>query len=94
MKILGYNYTVSGALSREVIHASGWHNSNLLHIDIASDLELQQKKSTMIHEIIEALNYSLDLKLEHNIVMSLEAGLYQVLVDAGVDLTPLLKDIT
>ena len=36
-------------------------------------------RSTLFHEIIEALNYQLELKLEHHQIQSLEAGLFSIL---------------
>ena len=53
----------------------------------------QAKISTMIHEIIETINAILELGLEHNQIMSIEAGIYGTLSGAGVDLSPLLKCI-
>ena len=58
-------------------------------IQLASDLAEENAISTLLHEILEALNFHLALKLEHKIIMALEAGLFQVLVDNGVDLSPL-----
>ena len=37
--------------------------------------------STFLHEIIEQLNWQLELNLEHCKISQLEAGLYQVLHD-------------
>ena len=47
----------------------------------------------MLHEIIEAINYHLELEMEHNVRMGLEAALFQVLTANGVDLSPLTKDV-
>ena len=59
-------------------------------IQIANDINQQQDESTMIHEAIEAINYHLGLELEHKDITALEAALYQVLTDNGVDLAPLM----
>jgi hypothetical protein len=40
-----------------------------------------QQESTLIHEILEAINFSNDLRLEHQVISVLEASLYQVLKD-------------
>ena len=94
MKILGYDYELveeeddDGATGRA-------HISKQL-IRIAPNQHKQQKESTVLHEIIEALTYHLHLELpsdQHKVIMPLEAALYQVLVDAGVDLSPLTKEI-
>lgn len=48
----------------------------------------------MLHEIMEVIAYHLHLELpqdQHKVIMPLEAALY--LRDAGVDLSPLLKEI-
>ncbi len=45
----------------------------------------------MLHEILEVLDERMELGMEHRVIQSLEAGLYQVLNDAGVDLSPLLE---
>ena len=41
----------------------------------------QQKESTLIHEIIEAINSQLELELPHKTICALEAGIYQSLSD-------------
>lgn len=91
MKILGYTYSVLQSNDGDFLDASGrfHHISQTIHI--ANDLNNEQKESTLLHEIIEALNYHLSLELSENTIMSLEAGLYQVLSDNGVDISPLLK---
>jgi bifunctional DNase/RNase len=88
-KILGYTYRVDRAQDIQELGAMGDFNANKQIIRIAGNLHSQQAQSTMIHEMIEAINYALELKLEHNAIQSLEAGLYQALIDNGVDLTPL-----
>jgi hypothetical protein len=94
MKILGYDIRiVSDKKMDEIGNYSGGFTSSQNRIQVASDLCDEQKVSTLLHEIIEALNHFLELKLEHNVISSLESGLYQVLKDNGVDLTPLVKDI-
>lgn len=41
----------------------------------------QNQETTLIHEIVEAINYLYELNLEHNKIQILEATLYQVLKD-------------
>ncbi len=41
----------------------------------------QHQRSVLLHEILEALNYRLELKLEHNTLTQLEAGLFTVFRD-------------
>ena len=71
----------------------GQVRASALQIRLDAHLPRQQLESTLLHEIIEALNHALELKLEHGAIAGLEAGLYQVLTDNGVDLTPLLHSI-
>lgn len=94
MKILGYDYSVDMSDDQRHLGSAGECDTGIQRIRIASDQHDQAKCSTALHEIIEALNYHLALKLEHNIIASLESGLYQVLSDAGIDLSPLIAGVT
>ena len=93
MKILGYDYRLINEEDHD--NAMGRCNFRELFIRIAPNLPKQQTESTLIHEIIEALAYHLQLGFcgDNKIVSTLEAGLYQVLTDAGVDLSPLAKEL-
>ena len=93
MNILGYNYTVTANVDADTMGCFGRFHTKNLHIQIPVDLCAQQKISAVLHEALEALNYHLGLDLEHKIITSLEAGLYQVLTENGVDLAPLAKDV-
>ena len=90
IKILGYDYTVIS--NEDIANMGAWgrcHQPSLT-IHIANDLVQQQLESTLLHEIIEAINTALELGLQENCIMSLEASLYQVFRDNGVSLEPLL----
>jgi hypothetical protein len=50
-------------------------------IEISSTMPLPLQASTLLHEVIEALDSRLWLKLPHETIQRLEAGLNQVLVD-------------
>ena len=89
MKILGYTYKVIQEGDDDMIGSFGRHHPKGQVIQIAEGLSPDQTISTVLHEIIEALNYCMELGLEHSAKMSLESGLYQVLTDNGVDLSPL-----
>ena len=89
LKILGYEYTIERREDVHSLDAFGKMNAKAQSIPIANDLAPEQQQSTLLHEIIEALSYHLDLKLKHSTIMSLESGLYQVLVDNGIDLSKL-----
>ena len=41
----------------------------------------QHQKSVLLHEIIEAINYRLELQLEHEKITQLESGLFSVFAD-------------
>lgn len=90
MKILGYDYTVVEVTDSEEF---GSFDAQQQQILISADLCTEQQASTILHEIIEVINYHLDLDLEHSSIMALEAALYQVLVDSKVDLPMLLNSI-
>jgi hypothetical protein len=52
---------------------------NIIKID--SSQKPEEQMSTLLHEIIEYINYMFELKLEHSDIMCLEVALYQVLKD-------------
>jgi hypothetical protein len=91
MKILGYQYGIIRDRNSEEMGSMGKLHVKPQKIQIATDLTEQQEASTVLHEIIEALAYHLEMKLDHQDVMGLEAGLYQVLTDNGIDLSPLAR---
>lgn len=87
LRILGYDYTVVTEGTMKSIGACG----RLLYykqiIQVAGDLLGETRVSVILHEIIEALSYHLELGLGHRTITSLETGLYQVLKDAGINLS-------
>lgn len=44
----------------------------------------QEQKSTLLHEIIEAINWMTDLDLSHQTISTLETALFQVLESNGL----------
>lgn len=56
----------------------GMFDPNTHTIFVAKDLDQEKKISTLIHEILEALNYYLDLKLRHSKIEDLEWGLFSL----------------
>lgn len=93
MKILGYNYRLIEDGDADMIGAFGRFHAAHLVLQIAEGLEQQQRVSSILHEILEALNYHLELGMPHNARMALEASLYQVFVDNNVDLSPLTREL-
>lgn len=73
--------------------AFGRYHAKIQGIQIAGDLHEEQKVSTVLHEIIEALNYHLELGIEHKTISILEATLYQTLTENGIDLREIAKEI-
>jgi hypothetical protein len=93
MKIMGYDFKIVSDDIVDDAGAFGRFHGKTQRIQVAVDICEQQKVSTVLHEIIEALNYYNQWELPHHTLMSLEANLYQVLTDNGVDLRPLAKDV-
>jgi len=90
INILGYEYNLDFSKTYEQsIGNVGFCSFKDKTISVANDIESDLFNSTLIHEIIEALNYHLELDLKHNQIMGIEVGIHQVLNDAGVDLNPL-----
>ena len=92
MKILGYQYTFKIKSKDDMNGNSGYSNFDRQELSVSDELKEDGKTSTLLHEIIEAVNYHLNLDLKENQIMGLEAGLFQVINDNGVDLSPLLKE--
>ena len=89
LNILGYVYVLDTSQSIEDLKVAG--RSSPLHqtIVLARELSAQQRQSTLLHEVLEVLNYHLGLELRESKILALEAGLYYVLTQNGVDLQPL-----
>lgn len=62
-------------------------DSSTLVINTNSRISESQRESTLIHEILEAINDIYDVGLEHRQIQLLESTLYQIFVDNN-----LLKD--
>ena len=52
---------------------------------LAMDRPETQVAETFLHEIIEALNYSLELELKHTRIQALSSGVFAVMRDNGLD---------
>ena len=84
LKIGGHTYKVIVRKDRELQDGIPHLASVLtrsLTIWIDGRQSLSRMESCLIHEIIEILNYDLELDLPHEKISQLEAGLYQVLKD-------------
>ncbi len=91
LKVLGYSYDVDFSNTCTQMGAMGRCDTNRLLIQIANDSSLKQQESTMLHEILEALDMHMELNLSHQTICLLEAALYEVLTDNGVKLASLLR---
>ena len=84
IKISGHIYTVkivTDRIAQDGSHnpASSWQKNNTIWIDGA---QCQQRQETsLMHEILEMIDYDFGLKFEHNVINTLETALYQVLKD-------------
>jgi len=70
----------------------GTWSEAMLKIEMEEGQPVDMAESTMLHEILEALKDLLKLQFSHDDLARLENGLYAVLSDAGVDLSPLIKE--
>ena len=92
MKILGYNYKILHK-SKKDMESLGLCRYGKLQIHISKKQAPQQKESTVLHEMIHAISYHLHLELSEQQIMALESGLYQALIDNGINLTPLTREL-
>lgn len=83
LKILGHIYKVEVKTLQFTEGAQGFHYKNVPLLQVDSMLAKTLQEEVLLHEIIEAINYRLELKLEHTQITPLSEGLYQVLSDAG-----------
>jgi hypothetical protein len=92
VKILGYDYELRW-LDEDLNGESGTCRGCTQVIGISGRDHPQQRISTMLHEIIEAINYQLNLGLAHTQITAIETGMFSALTSNGVDLTPLLEEL-
>ncbi len=80
---MGYVYSIEATkkLERDGVACVGICDNRNLHILLEKDCTPQMTRSTLLHEILEALKERLRLKLSHDTIDQLEAGLDAVLVD-------------
>lgn len=84
LKIGGHTYRVqfdSTLRGDDGLVCIGQHRGPEELIVLHSGFPPGTQEACLIHEILEALNWSLELGLEHRQISALEEGLYQVLKD-------------
>ena len=78
LKIAGKNYKLKYI---EGLTDNGSTDFNNQIILINKNLSEEEKKSTIIHEVIEVLNSAYDLELSHQTISTLEIGIFCYLND-------------
>lgn len=83
IKILGHyiDIIVQNRLNEAGTNKLGTDVGSMNKIFINSDQAASQQESTLLHEIIENINWQLNLGFEEKTICQLEAALYQVLKD-------------
>jgi len=87
VKILGHEYKIN-ILDKYIAQSggnTGQCNNYLNEINIAGDLPQSGKNEVLLHEVLEAINYRLELRLEHHKLCVLGEVLHQVLSDNKMD---------
>lgn len=86
LKVLGYEYTIQQGTPLEGIPSDSFGGCDVTKgiIYCSANVSGNLQESTLLHEILEALNYHLELGLKHPQITALEAGLYQVLKENGI----------
>lgn len=91
INVFGKDYEVRWVDPKPNIDSIGTFSYPLLRITLERGQPIAMAESTMLHELLEAINRELRLRLPHDAIDRLEAGLYSVLRGAGVSLRPLVE---
>jgi hypothetical protein len=92
--ILGKKYSVEKRrfLARDD-NCAGRHNAALCKIEIDGTSAQNMAGSILIHEILEAINYHMELGLDHPNITRLESGLFQIMkANGGADWLDMILD--
>jgi len=81
IKIGGFQYRLRFVSSHSLDGKFGQCNFYSTTIDVNAQADPEQQRATIVHEVIEALNYHFELNLKHRQIQSLEHGIHQVLTD-------------
>ncbi len=79
--------------SENLVDAFGYLEKNALEIFISGQYGQSTKESTVLHEVIEAINHICNLNLTEAQIRGIEVSLYETLIGAGIDLAPLTKEL-
>lgn len=88
LHLFGFEYDV---IQASTMHEIGGHHGDVRNwlntIRIAMDAHKEQRQSTIIHEVIHAIDYNLNLKVPEDIVCAIETGLFSFLKHNGCDMS-------
>lgn len=93
LNILGYRYSLDMSKGMEEMNGNvGFCHFDKAQLDVANDLPDDMRNSTILHEIMEAINYHMEVGMTEAQVKQMEVGLHQVLNDNNVNLNMLVFD--
>lgn len=81
VRILGVDYSVEEDSSLAQTGLQGLISFTDQRILINEHISFEMQRSAILHEIIEGINGMMEMKLKHNQISQMEAGLNQVLSD-------------
>lgn len=82
IRILGFDYTISVEKNTEAVEGRmGLTDFERQIIYINEELTPEMQVSTLLHEILEALNFHFELGLKHKQISCIEAGFFSTLSD-------------
>lgn len=81
VRILGVDYSVEEDSSLAQMGLQGLISFTDQRILINEHISFEMQRSAILHEIIEGINGMMEMKLKHNQISQMEAGLNQVLSD-------------
>jgi hypothetical protein len=80
LKIAGLDYEIK--LEKYIARDSGalgMHCGNSAIIKVDADLRGSVKQKVLLHEVLEAINYEYELKLEHEKLSVLDSALFEII---------------
>lgn len=92
MKIFGRNFVLRKT-DLTSLNLFGEINVRDQTIRVEERLHPEGQIQTVLHEMIEAIFIANEIQMEHSVISTLDNGLYSLLTENGVDLSPLVKEI-
>lgn len=83
VKVLGQKFNIIPDSIRVPLIDGALGTCNLAEceIQLAPGLSKGKREEVLLHEIVEAINHSLELQFEHDQITAISSALYQVLAD-------------